>query len=117
MATMSEFTNQGILFNGNPNPFPGLGNASPPYMATFSLSGFTIGLPVWLFSAYLVQDTQIVPPQPSSPSQQHQSFVDPLPYSPKMYSSLSSSSLGKSLDASNKVTKKKCWVVLYSFHD
>jgi len=76
-------------------------------MATMSLPKFTKGLLVWLFSTYLVPNTQTIPPQPSSfpqpssPSQQDQSFVDPLPSSPKISSSLSSSSLGKSLDASN----------------
>ena len=113
MATVPKFTNQGTPLNENPSNFPCFGNVGPPYMATLSLPGFTIGLPIWLFSTSLALNTPIIPPQPdaspqhSSPSQHHQPFVDPLPSSPNMSSSLSSSSLGKSLDASNQVTKKK----------
>ena len=112
MATVPEFTNQGTPLNENPSTFPCFGNVGPPYMATLSLPGFTIGLPVWLFSTSLASNTPIVPPQPdaspqhSSPSQHHQCHVYPLPFSPNMSSTLSSSSLGKSLDASNKVAKK-----------
>ena len=113
MANVPEFSNLGTPPNENPSTFPYFGNVGPPYMATLSLPGFTIGLPIWLFSTSLALNTQIFPPQPnasphhSSPSQHHQPFVDPLPYLPNMSSSLSSSSLGKSLDASNQVAKKK----------
>ena len=107
MAIVPEFTNQGTPLNENPSTFPCFGIFGPPYMATFSLPRFTIGLPVWLFSTSLASNTQIVPPQldaspqQSSPYQHHQPHVDPLPSSPNIYSSISSSSLGKSLDASN----------------
>ena len=107
MATVPEFTNQGTPLNENPSTFPCFGNVGPPYMATLSLPGFTIGLPIWLFSTSLAPNTPIVPPQPdaspqqSSPSQHHQPSVDPLPSSPNISSSIYSSSLGKSLDASN----------------
>src|SRR5271168_2502659 len=113
MANVSEFTNLGTPLNEDPSTFPFFGNVGPPYMATLSLSGFTIGLPIWLFSTSLAPNTPIVPPQPnaspqqSSPSQHHQPFVDPLPSSPNISSSISSSLLGKSLDASNQVAKKK----------
>ena len=113
MATVPKFINQGTPLNENPGNFPFFGNGGPPYMATFSLPGFTIGLPVWLFSTLLAPNTPIIPPQSdaspqqSSPSQHHQPHVDPLPSSPNMSSSLSSSSLGISLDASNQVAKKK----------
>ena len=106
MATILEFTNQGTPLNENRSTFPYFGNVGPPYMATLSLPGFTIGLPIWLFSTSLAPNTPIVPPQPdaspqqSLPSQHHQPFVDPLPYSPNISSSISSSSLGKSLNAS-----------------
>ena len=107
MATILEFTNQGTPLNENPHTFPFFGNVGPPYMATFSLPGFTIGLKVWLFSISLASNTQIVPPQPDaspqqiSPSQHHQPHVDPLPSSPNMDSSISSYFLGKILDSSN----------------
>ena len=107
MEIFLEFTNQGTPLNENPSTFPCFGNVGPPYMDTFSLPGFTIGLPIWLFSTSLASNTQIVPPQPDaspqqiSPSQHHKHHVDPLPSSPNIYSSLYSSSLGKILDASN----------------
>ena len=46
MATNLESIDQGIPFDGNPSPFPPFGNIGAPYMATLSLFGFTIGLPV-----------------------------------------------------------------------
>ena len=107
METVPEFTNQGTPLNENPSTFPFFGNVGPPYMVTLSLSGFTIGLMIWLFSTSLGANTPIVPPQPdaspqqSSPSQNHQAHVDPLPSSPNISSSVSSSSLGKILDATN----------------
>ena len=107
METVFEFTNRGTPLNDNPSPFPCFGNVGPPYMATLSLPRFTIGLPIWLFSTSLGSNTQIFPPKPDaspqlgSPSQHHQPHADPLPSSPNMSSSLSSSSLGKSFDASN----------------
>ena len=113
MANVPEFINLGTPPNENPSTFPYFGNVGPPYMATLSLPGFTIGLPIWLFSTSLAQNTPIVPPQPnaspqqSSPSQHHQPSVDPLPSSPNFSSSISSSSPGKSLDASNQEAKKK----------
>ena len=93
----------------NPSPFLCFGNVGPPYIDTLSLPGFTIGLPIWLFSTLLASNTPIIPPQldaspqQSSPSQHHQPHVDPLPSSPNISSSISSSSLGKNLDTSNQV--------------
>ena len=113
MESVPEFTNQGTPLNENPSTFPFFGNVCPPHMATLSLPRFTIGLPVWLFSNSLASNTQIVPPQSnaspqqSSPYQHHQPHVDPLPSLPNISSSLSSSWLGKRLDASNQVAKKK----------
>jgi len=59
MATNPESINQGIPFDGNPIPFHPFGNIGAPYMATLSLLGFTIGLPVWSFSTFLVQNVMI----------------------------------------------------------
>ena len=70
MAIFLEFTNQGIPHNENPGTFPCFGNIDPHYMETFSLPGFTIGLPVWLFSTSLALNTPIVPAQPSASPQQ-----------------------------------------------
>ena len=46
METFPESASQGNLFDSNPGPFTSSGNAGAPYMAMFSLPGFTIGLPV-----------------------------------------------------------------------
>ena len=107
MATFPEFTNQGIPSNGNPSNFPPFGNVGAPYMATLSLPGLTVGLPVWLFSTSVVPNVpttvQSVPP----PEQHHvDSKVDLSPSSPVSTSS-SSTSPGESLDSSNQVAKKK----------
>ena len=100
MATFLDFTNQGIPSYGNPSPFSPFGNVGAPYMATLSLPGLNVGLPVWLFSTSVipnVSDTvQSVPP----PEQHHvDSKVDLSPSSP-ISSSSSSTSPGESLDSS-----------------
>ena len=99
-----ESTNQGIPLEGNPSPFSYWGNISAPHMATLSLLGLTIGLPVWLFSTSVVQNNVI--PQQSS---QHpvDTKVDPSPSSLFDSPSPSSSSLGESSDANNQLAKKK----------
>ena len=73
-------------------------------MATLSLRGLTIGLPIWLFSTSVVQTTAII--EQSSQwlddtrvtSQPSTSFVSPSP---------PSSSLGEVGKAKNQVTQKK----------
>ena len=60
MAKFSDFSNQGIPFEGNPSPFLSFGNVGAPYMVTLSLPGLNIGLPVWIFS------TSMVPSVPST---------------------------------------------------
>ena len=59
MATFLEFTSQGIPYDGNPSPFPFFGNVGAPYMATLSLPGLSVGLPVWLFSTSVVSNASI----------------------------------------------------------
>ena len=107
MATFPGFTNLGIPSDGNPGHFGPFGNVGAPYMATLSLPGLTVGLPVWLFSTSLVpaisSTGQSVPP----PEQPHvESKVDPSPSSPVSTSS-SSTSPSESPDSSNQVAKKK----------
>ena len=107
MATFPGFINPGIPTDGNPGHFAPFGNVGAPYMATLSLPGLTVGLPVWLFSTSLVPAVpttdQSVPP----PEQPHvDSKVDPSPSSPVSTSS-SSTSPGESTDSSNQVAKKK----------
>jgi hypothetical protein len=55
MASVPEMTNEGTPAPGEPFVFPSYGNIGPPHIATLSLPGLTIGLPVWLFS------TQVIP--------------------------------------------------------
>ena len=59
-----ESTNQGFPLGGNPSPFSSWGDVGAPHMAILSLPGFTIGLPVWLFSTSVVQNT-VIPEQSS----------------------------------------------------
>ena len=59
-----ESTNQGVPLGGNPSPFSSWGDVGAPHMATLSLPGLTIGLPVWLFSTFVVQNT-VIPKQSS----------------------------------------------------
>ena len=101
MATFLGFTNLGIPSDGNPGHFPPLGNVDAPYMATLSLLGLTVGLPVWLFSTSLVPIISTASPSVPPPEQHHvDSKVDLSPSSPTSTSS-SSNSPGESLDSSN----------------
>lgn len=95
-------TVQGTTYQWNPSdrnpgdPFHYFGNIVAPYMETLSLSQFTIGLLVWLFSTPMVPNTQIDSQSSSPPLEQDKSHVDPkidpLPSSPIVSSSLYSSS-------------------------
>ena len=107
METFPEFTNQGIPSNGNPSHFPLFGNVGAPYMATLSLPGLTVGLPVWLFSTSVVPNVSAAFQSVSPPKQHHvDSKVDLSPSSPVSASSPSTSPR-ESLDSSNQVAKKK----------
>jgi hypothetical protein len=108
-------TNEGTSAPGEPFVFPSYGNIGPPHIATLSLPGLTIGLPVWLFSTQVIPNAVSASVVSTSP-QGHQPHVDPSPYSPVRSSSLSSlarspsissSSSRKSSEASNSVNKKK----------
>jgi hypothetical protein len=54
MASVPGMTNEGTPFLGEPFVFPSYGNIGPPHIATLSLLGLTIGLPVWLFSTQAI---------------------------------------------------------------
>jgi hypothetical protein len=89
MEKFPEPTNQGSPFHKKPYFFPSFGNVGPPYINTSSLPGFTIGLPVWIFSTLVIPNShgalnEITPPQ------EHQPHVDSFPSSPIVSSSLSS---------------------------
>lgn len=111
MATNPKSTDQGIPFDGNPSLFPSFENIGAPYVATLSLSGFTIGLPVWLFSTSLVQNVVISSQSSTPPTRQNQPLVDPkvdpLPSFSFVSPSPSSSPLDESIGTCNQVAKKK----------
>jgi hypothetical protein len=115
MASVPEMTNEGTSSPGEPFVFPSYGNIGPPHIATLSLPGLTIGLPVWLFSTQVIPNAISASVVSTSP-QEHQPHVDPSPSSPvrssspsslAMSPSVSSSSSGENSDASNPVNKKK----------
>ena len=100
MATPSGTTNQEVPSQGEPFVFSSFGNVGPPLMATLSLPGLTIGLPVWLFSSSVIP----IPPCVSdvnSPSPEHQPLANPPSSSPDVSSPLSPSSLVESCSTSN----------------
>jgi len=99
-----ESTNQGFSLGGNPSPFSSWGDIGAPYMATLALSGIIIGLPVWLFSTFIVQNT--VSPQQSN-QQPDDTRVSPSPSSSFFSPSPSFSSLGETSDTKNQVIEKK----------
>jgi hypothetical protein len=115
MASVPEMTNEGTSTPGEPFVFPSYGNIGPPHIATLSLPGLTIGLPVWLFSTQVIPNAVSASVVSTSP-QEHQPHVDPSPSSPVRSSSpsslarspsISSSSSSESSEPSNSVNKKK----------
>ena len=54
MASVLGMTNEGTPLPGEPFVFPSYGNVGPPYIATLSLAGLTIGLLVWLLSTQVI---------------------------------------------------------------
>jgi hypothetical protein len=115
MASVPEMTNEGTSTPGEPFVCPSYGNIGPPHIATLSLPGLTIGLPVWLFSTQVIPNAVSASVVSTSP-QEHQPHVDPSPSSPirssspstlAMSPSISSSSSSESSEASNSVNKKK----------
>jgi hypothetical protein len=115
MASVPEMTNEGTSAPGEPFVFPSYGNIGPPHIATLSLPGLTIGLPVWLFSTQVILNAASASVVSTSP-QEHQPHVDPSPSLPVRSSSpsslvrspsVSSSSSSESSEPSNSVNKKK----------
>ena len=99
-----ESTNQGVPLGGNPSPFSSWGDVGAPHMATLSLPGLTIGLPVWLFSTSLIQNT-VIPEQSSK--QLDDTKATPQPSTSSDSPSPPSSSLDRAGKAQSQVTNKK----------
>ena len=87
--------------NGDPCHFPPFGNVGAPYMATLSLPGLTVGLPIWLFSTSVIPSVSIVGQSVPPPEQHHVDSKVGLSHSSSVSTSSSSTSLGESLDSSN----------------
>ena len=99
-----ESTNQGFPLGVNPSPFSSWGDVGAPHMATLSLPGLTVGLPVWLLFTSVIQN--IVIPEQSS-QQLDDTRVAHQPSTSSDSPSPPSSSLDKADKAKNQVTEKK----------
>jgi hypothetical protein len=89
MASVPGMTNEGTPFSREPFVFPSYGNIGPPYIATLSLPGLTIGLLVWLFSTLVISNAGV---SDVSTPPTHQPHVDLSPSSPVRSPSISPSS-------------------------
>jgi hypothetical protein len=94
-----------------PYTFPSFGNFGPLYIATLSLPGLTIGLPVWLFPTPVISNPPNVSTAPNtldvSAPPTHQPHVNFFPSSPIKSPSLSPSFPSESSKASSQVDHKK----------
>ena len=95
MESNPESTNGGTPSPREPYTFPSFGNFGPPYIATLSLLGLIIGLPVWLFPTLVISNIPSASNAPSaldvSTPPTHQPHVDFSPSSPIKSPSLSPS--------------------------
>jgi hypothetical protein len=111
MASTPGSTNGENPYPGDPFIFPSFGNFGPPYIATLSLPGLTIGLPVWLFPTPVISNLPNVSATPSasyvSTPPTHQPCVKLFPSLLIKSPSISSSSPSESSQASSWLDKKK----------
>jgi hypothetical protein len=111
MAANPGSTNGGTPSSREPYTFPSFGNFGPPYVATLSLLGLTIGLPVWLFPTPVIPNPPNVSVAPNTldvnTPPTHQPHVDFLPSSPIKPPSISPSSPSESSKESSQVDQKK----------
>ena len=87
---------------GTPCTIPLIENVGVPLMATLNLPGFTLGLPVWLFSTRTALNAPDVS-QVSGLYEGHQNTASP---SPIVDSPTPSTSCGESTDTSNRQSKR-----------
>jgi hypothetical protein len=111
MASNPGSTNGGTPSPGEPYAFPSFGNFGPPYVATLSLPGLTIGLPVWLFPTPVIPNPPNVSVAPNTldvnTPPTHQPHVEFSPSSPIKSPSISPSLPSESSKASSQVGQKK----------
>ena len=105
MDSVPRITNEGTPFPGEPFVFPSYGNIGPPYIATLSLPGLTIGLPVWLFPTLVILNLPSASDVSTPPT--HQPHFNFSPSSPIKSPFLSPSSPSEISKASIQVDKKK----------
>ena len=74
MASFHGMTNEGTSTPGEPFVFSSYENIGPPHIATLSLPGLIIGLPVWLFSTQVIPNA-VSASVVSTPPQEHQPHV------------------------------------------
>jgi hypothetical protein len=111
MASNLGSTKRGTPSSREPYTFPSFGKFGPPYVATLSLPGLTIGLRVWLFPTLVIPN----PPDVSvahntldvNAPPTHQPHVEFSPSSPIKSPSISPSSPSESSKASSQVDQKK----------
>jgi hypothetical protein len=111
MSSNPGSTNRGTPSSGEPYTFPSFENFGPPYVATLSLPGLTIGLPVWLFPTPVIPNPPNVSIAPNTldvnAPPTHQPHVDFFPSSPIKSPSISPSSPSEISKASSQVDQKK----------
>ena len=106
MAEIPKSSNQEIPVHVDPCDFPCFGNVGPPMMATLSLPGLTIGLPVWLFSIPNVSSAPNASPVRSTCQRNHIN-IDPFLSTPVKYFPPSCSTSGENMVTSNQKSKNK----------
>jgi hypothetical protein len=111
MASTPGSTNGGTPFPGEPFTFSSFGNIGPLYIATLSLPGLTIELPVWLFPTLVILNLPSASIAPNylyvSTPPTHQPHVDFSPSSLINSPSFSPSSPSGSSKESSQVDKNK----------
>jgi hypothetical protein len=111
MASNPGSTNGGNPPNGEPCTFPSFGNFVPPYVATLSLPGLTIGLPVLLFPTPVISNPPNVSVAPNTldvnTPPTHQPHVNFSPSSSIKSPSISPSSPSEISKESSQVDQKK----------
>jgi hypothetical protein len=111
MASNPESTNGGTPPSGEPYTLPSFGNFGPPYIATLSLSGLTIILPVWLFPTPVISNPPTASTSPNTlyvnTPPTHQPHVKFSPSLPITFPSLSLSSSSESSKENSQVDQKK----------
>ena len=102
MANTPLSTNQEIPMLGTSSTIPLMGNVGVPLMATLNLPGFTLGIPMWLFSTPTILNAPSAS-QVRSLYHGHQNTTSP---SPIVDSPPPSTSCGESTNTSNRHSKR-----------